>query len=79
MLVVRRRVGERILVGSEVEIVITEIGPRSVKIGVVAPRGVQVLRGEVHDAIARANAAAADVSAKIPAPEFTPSLLQEVR
>lgn len=60
MLVVRRRVGERIVVGNGIEIVITEIGARSVRLGVNAPRGVLVLRGEVHDAVAKANAVAAD-------------------
>jgi carbon storage regulator len=63
MLVVRRRVGERIVIGNGIEIVITEIGARSVRVGVLAPRGILVLRGEVHDAVARANAVAADVDA----------------
>jgi|JI6StandDraft_1071083.scaffolds.fasta_scaffold527585_2 carbon storage regulator len=63
MLVVRRRVGERIVIGNGIEIVITEIGARSVRVGVLAPRGLLVLRGEVHDAVARANAVAADVDA----------------
>jgi len=79
MLVVRRRVGERIVVGNEIEIVITEIGARSVRIGVAAPRGVQVLRGEVHDAVARANAAAADAFASEPEPSSTRALLKEIR
>ncbi|MFO0592810.1 MAG: carbon storage regulator [Polyangiaceae bacterium] len=64
MLVVRRRVGERIVVGNGIEIVITEIGARSVRLGVNAPRGVLVLRGEVHDAVAKANAVAADAFAE---------------
>lgn len=69
MLVVRRRVGERIVVGTGIEIIVTEIGSRSVRLGVRAPRGVLVLRGEVHDAVARANARAADVGeADDPAP-----------
>ena len=64
MLVVRRRVGERIVVGNGIEIVIMEIGARSVRLGVNAPRGVLVLRGEVHDAVAKANAVAADAFAE---------------
>ena len=79
MLVVRRRVGERIVVGSAIELVITEIGARSIKVGVIAPRGVEVLRGEVHDAIARANAAAAEVPAQAAPAELAPSLLHEAR
>lgn len=76
MLVVRRRVGERIVVGNDIEIVITEIGARSVRIGVAAPRGVQVLRGEVHDAVARANAAAADVGSAEPEQSSLPAQAQ---
>jgi carbon storage regulator len=68
MLVVRRRVGERIVVGNGIEIVITEIGARSVRVGVSAPRGIQILRGEVHDAVAHANAAAAEIAAAEPEP-----------
>ncbi len=86
MLVVRRRVGERIVIGNGIEIVITEIGARSVRVGVNAPRGVLVLRGEVHDAVARANAAAADVDAVVedvgaaePDPGSTGALLKEIR
>ena len=77
MLVVRRRLGERIVVGNGIEIIVTEIGSRSVRIGVRAPRGVLVLRGEVHDAVARANALAADVAEK-DSPAELPFALKEV-
>jgi carbon storage regulator len=58
MLIVRRRIGERIVIGGGIEITVTEAQKGSVRLGVIAPRGVLVLRGEVHDAIAAANAAA---------------------
>lgn len=58
MLIVQRRVGERIVIGNGIEVVVTEVGARGVRLGVIAPRGVLVLRGEVHDAIAAANTAA---------------------
>lgn len=79
MLVVHRRVGQRIMVGAGIEIVITDIGSRSVRVGIVAPRGVLVLRGEVHDAIARANAVAAEIEIETaePAPGFSPCVMKE--
>ncbi len=46
MLVVRRRVGEKIVIGGEIEVTIVEISPTRVKLGVVAPRDVPVLREE---------------------------------
>jgi carbon storage regulator len=47
MLVIRRRAGESILIGDDVEIQILELGPTRVKLGIVAPHNVAVLRSEV--------------------------------
>ena len=58
MLIVQRKIGEKIVIGGGIEITVTEVHGRSVRLGVKAPRGVLVVRGEVHDAIAAANAAA---------------------
>jgi carbon storage regulator len=58
MLIIRRRIGERIVIGSDIEIVVTEVTSRGVRFGVKAPRGLNVIRGEVHDAIAAATTAA---------------------
>jgi len=59
MLILQRRVGERIVLTGGIEITVTGITKRGVRLAVNAPRGVAVLRGEVHDAIADANARAA--------------------
>jgi carbon storage regulator CsrA len=60
MLIVRRRVGERIVISGGIEITIAAASGGGVRLAVHAPRGVAVVRGEVHDAIAAANAAAAE-------------------
>ena len=65
MLMVRRKVGERIVIGGGIEIYVTGSTSRGVRIGIVAPKGVLVLRGEVHDAITAANAAAAGTSPEV--------------
>jgi carbon storage regulator len=51
MLVVSRRKGDRILIGNQIEIVVVEITPRGVRLGIRAPVSVTVLRGELvpHD------------------------------
>ncbi|HLK39057.1 MAG TPA: carbon storage regulator [Polyangiaceae bacterium] len=62
MLMVSRRVGERIVVGDGIEIIVTEIHRSTVKLAVKAPRGHAVMRGEVWDAVARENRAAAEAT-----------------
>ena len=47
MLVMRRRAGEGFLIGPDVEIEILEISPTRVKIGIVAPNALQIVRKEV--------------------------------
>jgi carbon storage regulator len=47
MLVVRRRIGEAIVVGEGVEIAVIEISPTRVKLGITAPREVTVVRKEI--------------------------------
>jgi carbon storage regulator len=47
MLIVRRRTGESIRIGDAIEIQILEAGPNRVKLGVVAPAAVPVVRSEV--------------------------------
>lgn len=59
MLIVQRKIGEKIVISGGIEVMVTSVNGRSVRLGVTAPRGILVLRGEVHDAIAAANAAAA--------------------
>jgi carbon storage regulator len=62
MLVLRRRVGEVILVGGEVEIEVIEISRTRVKLGVRAPLHVPVIRKETLP-IVRENQLASDLMA----------------
>lgn len=48
MLVIRRRAGESLLIGDEIEIEILECGHSQVKLGIRAPKQVVILRKEVH-------------------------------
>jgi carbon storage regulator len=55
MLIVARRKGQRILIGADIEIVITDVSKGTAKIGIQAPTSYTIVRGEVHAAIAEAN------------------------
>ncbi len=59
MLMISRRIGERIVIGDSVEVTITEIHRRTVRLAIKSSPGNLVLRGEVRDAIESANKAAA--------------------
>ena len=48
MLVIRRRPGECLLVGDNVEIEILDSTPSQVKLGIRAPKSVVVMRKEIH-------------------------------
>lgn len=47
MLVTRRRAGESILIGDDIEVQVIEIGPNKVKLGITAPKEVPLYRKEV--------------------------------
>ena len=58
MLVLRRRAGESLLIGDDVEIEFLEVSSQAVKIGIKAPRHISVLRKELQ-LVERENQAAA--------------------
>lgn len=60
MLVLSRKKDERILIGEDIEIVIGEIEDGKVKIGINAPKSIEIMRKEVKEEIAATNKAAAD-------------------
>jgi carbon storage regulator len=47
MLVMRRRAGESVLIGDDIEIEILDVGPTRVKLGIVAPASQTITRKEV--------------------------------
>ncbi len=61
MLIIARRKGQRILIGDDVEVVVTELSKGVVKLGIVAPTSRTILRGETKD-VADANRAALESS-----------------
>ena len=59
MLVITRKVDQSIIIDGQIEVVVTGITKDGARLGIIAPREVQVHRREVFEAIAEANRAAA--------------------
>ena len=55
MLILSRKVGETIWIGENVEIVITEVKGDQVKVGIRAPRSIDVVRGELRKDVSESN------------------------
>jgi len=55
MLILSRKVDERIMIGDEIEISVIDIRGDQVKIGISAPRSIKVYRKEVYQAIQQEN------------------------
>lgn len=70
MLVLTRRVEESILIGDDIEIKILQVrgaGAQAVvRLGIVAPKSVTILRREIYDEVVDANRQAAQAAAPLP-------------
>ena len=58
MLVLTRRAGESIVIGDDVRVVVLDVRGDTVRLGIEAPRSIQVHRAEVYAEVQAANAAA---------------------
>jgi carbon storage regulator len=65
MLVLSRRVGERLIIGKDIVVTIIDVRSDGVRVGIDAPREVRVIRAEIFEAVEKQNvdAASADDSA----------------
>jgi carbon storage regulator len=55
MLIITRKKGESLMIGDNIEIIISKIDDGSVKIGIKAPRDIQILRKELYEEVEREN------------------------
>jgi len=58
MLILSRKIDEKIKIGNDITITLIDVHGDQVKIGVEAPKTVKVFRQEVYDAIQNENSAA---------------------
>jgi carbon storage regulator len=66
MLILSRKVNEKIMIGEDISISIIDVRGDQVRLGVDAPRSIKVFRQEVFDAIKAENRAAAESGLKLP-------------
>lgn len=62
MLILTRRVGESIVIGNDIVITVFEVRGDAVRIGIQAPRAVQVNRKEIWEELQRSNEQAVSTS-----------------
>ncbi|MEM8943976.1 MAG: carbon storage regulator [Planctomycetota bacterium] len=62
MLVVSRKVGERILIGDKIAVTVVKIGNGGVRIGVEAPQEMAIVREELSEQLKRAELAAIEAA-----------------
>lgn len=58
MLVLKRKTGESIIIGEDIEIKVVDIGDGRVKIGIEAPKSIEIMRKEVIEQVSEENKAA---------------------
>jgi len=61
MLVLSRRVGERLVIGDNIVVTVIEVRSDGVRLGIDAPRDVRVHRAEILEAVTAANVEASAV------------------
>ena len=66
MLILSRKINEKIMIGDEITVSIIEVRGDQVRIGIDAPKNVKVFRQEVFDAIKAENKAASESASVIP-------------
>ncbi len=64
MLVLTRKLQESIMIGDDIEIVVSSIERKSVRIGIKAPKDVKILRRETYDEVRSENLRAIEAAAK---------------
>ena len=65
MLVLTRKAGESIVIGDNIEITVIETKGDQIKLGIKAPKEVEIHRKELYEAIQQANQQAANQSFNI--------------
>ena len=61
MLIITRKKGESLMIGDDIEIIISKIDDGSVKIGINAPKDVSILRKELYEEVEKENREASKI------------------
>jgi len=63
MLILTRKLGERITIGDDISVTLLEIRGSQVRLGIEAPKGIGIYRQEVYERIRQQNLKASEVTA----------------
>ncbi len=58
MLVLRRRIGETVMIGADIQVQVLGVEGDQIKLGFIAPKEIQILRNELYQGIVAENMAA---------------------
>lgn len=61
MLIITRKKGESLMIGDDIEIIVSKIDDGSVKIGIKAPRNIEILRKELYEEVEQENKEATQI------------------
>ena len=62
MLIITRKKGESLMIGDDIEIIVSKIDDGSVKIGIKAPRDIEILRKELYEEVEQENKEATKIN-----------------
>jgi len=65
MLILTRKIGQSIMLGHDIEIVVSAIDGDQIKIGIQAPKDLKILRKEVYEEVRESNREAAASKASL--------------
>jgi carbon storage regulator len=63
MLILTRKLGERITIGDDISVTLLEIKGSQVRLGIEAPKGIGIYRQEIYERIRQQNLKASEVTA----------------
>ena len=55
MLIITRKKGESLMIGDDIEIIVSKIDDGSVKVGIKAPKNIEILRKELYEEVEKEN------------------------
>ncbi|WP_410770660.1 carbon storage regulator CsrA [Fontibacillus sp. BL9] len=65
MLVLRRKIGETVMIGNDIQVQVLGIEGDQIKLGFLAPKDVQILRQELYEGIVAENLAAKEQTSQL--------------
>ncbi len=65
MLIITRKKGESLMIGDDIEVIISRIDDGSVKVGIKAPKDISILRKEIYEEVEKENKEATKIDLSI--------------